>query len=575
MTKKSSDTMSELILTKEQFDRFMNSIVPPLSDDQLELETKYFVKLHKKNLPFIYDVQHLSNLIGVSHPQLKLFISNAKFAYTTFKLPKKKGGFRTIDAPSKVMKSVQRWILDNILYKLNVGEFSHGFVPGKSIVSNASVHVGQDLVLGIDIKDFFPSITRNRVVGLLKSIGYKNEIAYSLGEICTFNKRLPQGAPTSPMLSNLIALNIDIKLSQFCKKRNLNYSRYADDITISGGKHLPKYKTLIFRKIEDEGFSINWDKVRLHDKGSSQRVTGLIVNDGVSLGRKKKKKLRAIVHNILKNGPEIENREDNPYFKETVFGELSFAKMVDPDFANPLIEKLKCLDWMSYDINMADSREGELIVRSLEKKRYTEPVDANQTIESEDAFLQAILDTIAELKHQIEDRRWTEPFWNDARDVMIEGKKHKILASPKQEPKIQPTIHVFFDHKLRPFGIHVLRETYEGIGSLDFKFLITIKGNIPLNVCAELKLAHSDELEHGLITQLPLYLKASPSNSGIYLVMWFKDEKGEYFNKPTNKDKSEMLTYLEKKVKEINENDDFKIESILIDTSKRPSASKS
>ena len=574
MTKKSSDTMSELILTKEQFDRFMNSIVLPLSDNQLELETKYFVKLHKKNLPFIYDVQHLSNLIGVSHSQLKLFISNTKFAYTTFKLPKKKGGFRTIDAPSKVMKSVQRWILDNILYNLNVGEFSHGFVPGKSIVSNASVHIGQDLVLGIDIKDFFPSITRNRVVGLLKSIGYKKEIAYSLGEICTFNKRLPQGAPTSPMLSNLIALNIDIKLSQFCKKRNLNYSRYADDITISGGKHLPKHKTLIFRMIEDEGFSINWDKVRLHDKGSSQRVTGLIVNDGVSLGRKKKKKLRAIVHNILKNGPEIENREDNPYFKETIFGELSFAKMVDPDFANPLIEKLKHLDWASYDKNMIDLREGELIVRSFEKKSYTEPVDTNQTIESEDDLLQAICNTIAELKRCIEDKREIHAYWNEARKVPIDDVEREILASPKREIHIQPTLGQFFTHRLLPLGIHTVRESDEGIGLLDFKFLITIKGNTPLNVCAEFKLAHMP-LEHGLTVQLPLYLKASPSKSGIFLVMWFKDENGIYFNKPTNKSKSDMLKYLEETVKEINQKEDFKIESILIDASKRPPASKS
>jgi len=524
-------------------------------------------------LPYIFNVDHLASICGISPSLLHLFISNKRKAYSTFRLPKKKTGFRLINAPSKDMKLVQRWILDNILYKLNAGEYAHGFLPNKSIVTNASVHVGQELVLGIDLKDFFPSITLKRVIGLFQSIGYNEEISYALGELCTFNWRLPQGAPTSPMISNLIAWGMDMELSKFCKKRNLNYSRYADDITISGGKNLPKYKTLIYRKIEDEGFSINWDKVRLHGRGSSQRVTGLVVNEKVSLDRKKKKKLRAKVHNIVKNGPKIENRENNPFFKEQIFGELAFIKMVEPDFANSLINSLKCVDWEDYEKDSTDLRKSELSVRSLEKKYYYNPDFESQDVNSETELLKVISNVIAELKHYVEDRRWTEPFWDDEREIEVDGTKIKIPASPKKETKIQPTLDMFFKRSLQRLGIHVSRETDDGIGNLDFKFMITTENRIPLLICAEFKLAHNEKLEHGITKQLPSYLRANSSTSGIFFVMWFKDEEEKFFDKPTKQNRLQLFEFIEEKINVIAHEQGINIELYLIDASKKPSAS--
>ena len=524
-------------------------------------------------LPYIFNVDHLASICGISPSLLHLFLSNKRKAYSTFKLPKKKGGFRLINAPSKNMKLLQRWILDNILYKLNAGEYAHGFIPNKSIVTNASVHIGQELVLGIDLKDFFPSITLKRVIGLFRSIGYTEEISHVMGELCTFNWRLPQGAPTSPMISNLIAWGMDIKLSQFCKKRDINYSRYADDITISGGKNLPKYKTLIYRMIEAEGFSINWDKVRLHGRGSSQRVTGLVVNDKVTLGRKKKKELRAIVHNIVKNGHTAANKDNDPFFKERIFGHLAFAKMVEPEFACLLLDKLKCVDWASYDKDLADLREGELIVRSLEKKPYHVQNFEGQNIKSETDLLRVISDVIEELKHYVEDRRWTEPFWDDERETEVNGTKIQLPASPKRETKIQPTLYVFFNRSLQRLGIHVSRETDEGIGYLDFKFMITTENHIPLLVCAEFKLAHNKKLEHGITKQLPSYLRANSSTSGIFFVMWFKDEEEQFFDKPTEHNKLQMIKFIEARIEKINHVEEINIESFLIDASKKPSAS--
>lgn len=524
-------------------------------------------------LPYIFNVEHLASICDISPSLLQLFITNKRKAYSTFKLPKKNGGFRLINAPSKNMKLVQRWILDNILYKLNAGEYAHGFIPNKSIVTNASVHVGQELVLGIDLKDFFPSIILKRVVGLFQSIGYSEEISDVMGELCTFDWRLPQGAPTSPMISNLISWRMDIRLSKFCEKRDFKYSRYADDITISGGKNLPKYKKLIYRIIEDEGFLINWDKVRLHGRGSSQRVTGLVVNDKVTLERKKKKKLRAIVHNIVKNGPKTENRENNPFFKEQIFGNLAFAKMVEPDYANPLIKSLKCVNWDDYYEDLSGLRKGELSVRSLEKKYYYDPDFEIQDVKSETDLLNVVYSAIAELKHCVEDRRWTQAFWDDEREIEVNGTKIKFPASPKRETNIQPTLGIFFEHRLNRLGIHVSRETDEGIGNLDFKFMITAENRIPLLICAEFKLAHNTKLEHGITKQLPSYLRANSSTSGIFFVMWFKDEEEKFFDKPTDKNKSQMVEFIKSRIEIIEHDEEVNIELILIDASKKPSAS--
>ena len=552
---------------------FEEGIIPPMREIEYNDNFKSFKKLKSQKLPYIYDVNHFCYLSNSSSKQVNYFFLKKEKAYVTFNLPKKAGGFREINAPSKKMKSIQRWILDHILYKMNVGDYVHGFVPKRSILTNASIHVSQNLVLGIDIKDFFPSISFNSVFRIFKSVGYTQKTAHFLADLCTYQGKLPQGAPTSPMLANLAIASLDIIIDKYCKRRNFKYSRYADDITISGSHELPMHKQKIIAIIEGSGFAVNEEKTRLHSRGSRQKVTGLVVNDKVSIGRSQKKILRAIVHNILKNGCEIENREKDPFFKEKIFGKLAFAKMVEPDFANPLIKKLKCFNWASYDKQTIDSRESELIIRSLEKKSYHKPVDAIQIIESESDFLKAISSTITELKHYIEDRRWIEPFWDDARVIEINGIKHDIPASPKRETKIQPTLHVFFNRNLLPLGVQVLRETDEGVGKLDFKFLVTLKGNIPLNVCAEFKLAHNEELEHGLTKQLPLYLKASPSKLGLFLIMWFKDDKGKYFSKPVSQNKSQMLNMIEKAVKEINTKEEFKIESILIDASKKPSAS--
>lgn len=348
-------------------DYFEKGIIPKLSADEYADNFKSFKKLKLKKLPYIYNLIHFCNLSNSSSKQIEFFLSHKEKAYSTFNVPKKNGNLREINAPSKKMKHTQRWILDNILHKLNVGYFSHGFVPGRSIVTNASSHVNQDLVLEIDIKDFFPSVQFGSVYYVFKSAGYSKKVAWLLADLCTYHWKLPQGAPTSPTLANLATLNLDDKIAKYCARRNFRYSRYADDITISGSFDLPIHKKKIIEIIEDDGFAINKNKTRMFSKSSSQKVTGLIVNDKVSIGRKRKKNIRAIVHNILKNGPEKENRKNDPFFREKLFGHLGHANSVEPEFANPLISKLKKIDWSEYEKSIKIIKDEEINVNRIKR----------------------------------------------------------------------------------------------------------------------------------------------------------------------------------------------------------------
>ena len=356
-----------IIYDEKQFNELMDSVQPPISKQEYDIQYKSFLRLSKKKLPYIYDRSHLSFLIGESTEQLYFFVRNKRKVYVSYKMKKKRGGYRTIDVPSKKLKFVQRWILQNILYSIKVSKHSHGFIPGKSIATNAQIHVGQELVMGIDLKNFFPSIKFNRVNGFFKSVGYNDNISTILAELCTFKWQLPQGAPTSPMISNLIASSLDRRLAGFCKKKDLLYSRYADDITISGGKVLPRYKTLMFRIITEEGFEINYEKVRIQGRGSCQLVTGLVVNDKVSIGRKKKRTIKSFVYKVVEKGSIEANETNNPFFKEMVYGLLSFSNVVEPKFAQPFLEKINSIDWREFNETYASSQKSEIIERSFEK----------------------------------------------------------------------------------------------------------------------------------------------------------------------------------------------------------------
>lgn len=314
-------------------------------------------KLDRAGLPKLASPADVARLLELPVPQLRwlAYFSEAteKPHYIPFEVPKRRGGTRQLAAPHAKLKSVQQAVLRDILEKIPVHTAAHGFVKGKSTVSNADRHIAPAVLVCLDLKDFFPTISFHRVRGLFEHFGYSPAVASVLAALCTEAPRmpityegttyhvavgepvLPQGAPTSPTLSNLIAHRLDTRLAGFAKKHGWIYTRYADDLTFSGTARLVQKVPALIRMAEqvsrEEGFSVHPDKTRVMRKGGQQMVTGIVVNDRRTVPRKEIRRLRALLHNAKKTGLQAQNRDGHPSFKEHVAGKIAYVMMVDPE----------------------------------------------------------------------------------------------------------------------------------------------------------------------------------------------------------------------------------------------------
>jgi hypothetical protein len=195
-------------------------------------------------------------------------------------------------------------------------------------------------------------------------------------------------------------------------------------------------------------------------------------------------------------------------------------------------------------------------------------------IRSETDLLETVMSIITDvIKHHVENRNWIEPFWDGSRKMCVDGKNVTVPARPKAEIRIQPTLYVLLHLTLFPLGIHVLRETHEGVGSLDFRCVYTTQDGTPISISVEFKLAHHGRLKKGLTRQLPAYLRANQSSSGIFLVMWFKDDGAKFFGEPKNRSKSDTAEWLGETAGVIGQEKGLTIKIVMIDASIRPSAS--
>jgi len=299
-----------------------------------ELCLSYAHRLYSNNIPIIYDVEHLCKLVGYD----KYYVLGASYEtekfYRKFKIPKKSGGFRTIHEPLPSLKEIQRWILDNILYNINISKHAKGFIHDLSIKDNAKYHRNQPCVLSLDIKDFFPSIMRHRVYGIYRSIGYTQLISNILSRICTLNESLPQGAPTSPALSNIICFNLDRRLAGFSKKYDYRYTRYADDITISGNIVAGRVIRFVKKILGDYDLFLNDNKTRLMQRHQRQEVTGIVVNEKMQTPKEIRRHVRQEVYYINKYGMDshldkIKDVRSN-YVKH-IIGIVNYIKFVNPN----------------------------------------------------------------------------------------------------------------------------------------------------------------------------------------------------------------------------------------------------
>ncbi|MBF2707442.1 reverse transcriptase family protein [Flavobacterium soyangense] len=355
----------------------------PISNEEIVHSEEFYEEIRKygsflsdKKLPIIYSLPHLCLLSGVNINNIKkLCGSNRIDDYKRFKLKKRRGGFRVIQTPNEELKYLQRWILFNILDKITVHDSCTGFEKEKSIKQNAEIHLKSEAVLKIDLMRFFDTINEKRIYGLFKNFGYHKNLAVSFAKICTiepnekfmksFKKNeigiknfiieneegiLPQGSPTSPKLSNLVAFKLDKRLYGLALKSKLNYSRYADDITFSGNLDtLKKIKSIIYKIINEERFFVNHSKTKLLIRGNPFFVTGLSVNNNyVTIPKKRKIDIEHHLFHCLENGVEehmkiCEIKKRN--FKDWLLGNIAFVYSVEKELGQKYFDSFNKIQW--------------------------------------------------------------------------------------------------------------------------------------------------------------------------------------------------------------------------------------
>lgn len=309
--------------------------------------------LGAQGLPALASVDELCAFLVLSRAELARWTrpgTEPGSAYVEFELPKAKGGSRRIAAPRGPLRRLQRKLLEHILAKVPQHDAAHGFVAGRSTVSNARPHQGAALVIKTDLRDFFPSVHYRRVVGIFGMLGYGAEVAQALAQLTTYRPRLrgadgapgpvlwpgvlPQGAPTSPALANLACRRLDVRLTKLAARFGATYTRYADDLTFSFAAapaiSIGRFLWWVDGICQQEGFLEHAGKRKILRAKAQQRVTGLVVNHTVHVPREDRRRFRAILHNCARHGlaAAAHGRED---FAAYLAGYAAYVQMVQPE----------------------------------------------------------------------------------------------------------------------------------------------------------------------------------------------------------------------------------------------------
>lgn len=308
--------------------------------------------VNMKKFDQIKSRNELADYLGISRKSFSYLLYKKQIDdyYEVFEIPKKNGELRPICAPRGLLKKIQKKLSDclslyqeDYLYQNRNHSISHGFIKKKSIITNSVIHRNKRYVLNIDLKDFFTSFHFGRVVGYFeknKHFQLPHEVAVVIAQLVCYKGVLPQGAPTSPVITNLIGSVLDYRISKIAQKYRLDYTRYADDLAFSTNDYLfeDSYQSFlneITLEIEKSGFSINEKKLRLQYKDSQQKVTGLVVNKRINVDREYYKKTRAMSHSLYKTGEFLIDGEIGTF--KQLEGRYSFiyqlenySKKIDP-----------------------------------------------------------------------------------------------------------------------------------------------------------------------------------------------------------------------------------------------------
>lgn len=327
------------------------------------------LELSDGHLSWLADVRGLERT--VSEPKLR------NYRYRV--LPRRGGLPRLLEIPKARLKETQRWVLREILDHVPPHEAAQAFAAGRSVVTHASLHSGRELVLRLDLKDFFASIAARRVFGIFRTLGYESSVAHVLAGLCTNSvpvvvweqihqlrapelvqpgfwlgrqlatPHLPQGAPTSPALANLAAFRLDRRLSGLAGSFDASYSRYADDLTFSGPRRLrgqaARLEELVTRIAREEGFVLNADKSLVHTAGGRQSVCGLVVNAHPNVTRRDYDRLKAILHHTARHGPGPEARGGATDLRSHLQGRIAWIASVNPRRGEKLRHRFAQIAW--------------------------------------------------------------------------------------------------------------------------------------------------------------------------------------------------------------------------------------
>jgi hypothetical protein len=328
-------------------------------------ELAEILELSDGQLAWLADVRSLERTVGAEP------LRNYRYAA----VPRRSGVPRVIEAPKLRLKEVQRWILREILDHVPVHDAAQGFARGRSVIDHARGHSGQPVLLRLDLADFFASVSAGRVFGIFQTLGYRADVAHVLTGLTTNSvplhvweivrraaanagvgprfhlgrqlatPHLPQGAPTSPALANLAAFRLDRRLAGLAHVAGLRYSRYADDLTFSGGRLRRRWtdlETLVAAIARDEGFTLNLRKSTLRTAAARQQVCGIVVNKRPNVTRVEYDRLKAIIHNAVRHGPASQGAAAERAHLE---GRVAWVASLNPARGEKLRRRLALIDW--------------------------------------------------------------------------------------------------------------------------------------------------------------------------------------------------------------------------------------
>ena len=346
---------------------------------KLHAESRFDLTTMRASIPVAnqWDVPPISNL-GELATFLELpgkfidWLAAHRHAHYHIKLIRKRSsGLRLLEAPKAKLKLVQHRIATEILNSVPAHSASHGFVRKRSAITYVQPHTNKSVVLRMDLQDFFPTIADSRVFGLFRSLGYPHAVTQLLCNLCTtetsmdalhdamlrmdalpsqfsvqqhaVNERLrslycrrhlPQGAPTSPALANLIAYRLDCRLSGLADSAGLAYTRYADDLLFSGedefGRTAKSFAAQVAAIALDEGFDVNFRKTRIMRRSTRQFAAGVVLNRHTNIQRDEYDQLKATLHNCVQGDPAVQNRDSHADFRMHLLGKINWVKQLNP-----------------------------------------------------------------------------------------------------------------------------------------------------------------------------------------------------------------------------------------------------